>query len=101
MTLATLWASEEERADLEALRAEGIEIMAARLSQTRSAWNCARALQTDRPLQAEYCWEPGLARQIEEALRSSNYDVVHVEHLRGAKYGLLARGGGAGADCVG
>ena len=33
VTLATLWTSEEERADLDALRSERIEIIAARLSR--------------------------------------------------------------------
>lgn len=92
VTLATLWSSDEERADLDALRTEGIEVIAARLSRSRSAWNCAAGLLTGRPLQADYCWEPELARQIEAALRTLRYDVVYVEHLRGARYGLLARG---------
>jgi glycosyltransferase involved in cell wall biosynthesis len=40
-------------------------------------------------LQAAYCWQPQLLAQIEwDALQA---DVIHVEHLRGARYGLAIR----------
>jgi glycosyltransferase involved in cell wall biosynthesis len=47
------------------------------------------------PLQAVYCWQPGLAQILTEAIPSQKgkpvFDVMHVEHLRGAKYGLYVK----------
>ena len=91
VTLATLWSSERERASLARWEAEGVQVMAARLTPWRSATNCVAALPAGTPLQAGFCWEPRLAAQMTAALRTGRYDVVHVEHLRGARYGLRAR----------
>jgi glycosyltransferase involved in cell wall biosynthesis len=45
-----------------------------------------------QPLQAWYAWSPELARQIRSLAAGKNgkapFDVVHVEHLRGVRYGL-------------
>ncbi len=88
VTLATLWQDEEERAALGRLEEEGIHILAAHLPRGRALWNCLRALPTRTPLQAVYCWQPALARLLEHATRNTPYDIIHVEHLRGACYGL-------------
>jgi glycosyltransferase involved in cell wall biosynthesis len=61
--------------------------------------NCLRALPTREPLQAVYSWDQKLADDLFELATSSNgavkYDVIHIEHLRGARYGvdLIARSG--------
>lgn len=91
LTVATLWTAESERRDLDDLRASGVLVLAAPLPRWRSLANCARALPTRTPLQAVYCWQPALARQIEVALHDGGYDLAHVEHLRGARYGLRLR----------
>ncbi|PWH19831.1 MAG: glycosyl transferase family 1, partial [Ardenticatenia bacterium] len=112
ITLATLWSDAEERTALETLRAWGIRVIAQPLPRPRSLLNCLRALPSDVPLQAVYCWSPALRARIEQELaplsRSSGRgvggegatsrsdgkgsgmrpDLVHVEHLRGARYGL-------------
>ncbi len=88
VTVATLWSSPQERVDLQALRDAGIEVIAARLPRWRSLWNCLRALPTRTPLQAVYCWQPTLARHLQSAIRNLHPDVIHVEHLRGARYGF-------------
>lgn len=90
VTLATLWSSLDERKSLDGLAGEGIEIEAFRLPAWRPPWNCLRALPTRKPLQAAYCWQPKLAARIREILSTQRVDVVHVEHLRGARYGLAA-----------
>jgi glycosyltransferase involved in cell wall biosynthesis len=42
-------------------------------------------------MQSRYSWKPRLAHRLIEAMRQpSPVDVVHVEHLRGARYGLAA-----------
>jgi len=46
------------------------------------------------PLQAVYSWNPELTFQIENRTkgnRNSGFDVMHIEHLRGARYGLHLR----------
>jgi glycosyltransferase involved in cell wall biosynthesis len=50
------------------------------------------SLAIPNPLQAVYSWDASLAQQIEQLARQGNgrstFDVVHVEHLRGVRYGL-------------
>ena len=107
VTVLTLWSTEGERADAEALKQHCHRVVALPLPRWRPLWNCLRALPTSTPLQAMYCWSPSLAREIADRLspiayRSSPsaighqlsaishqpYDVIHIEHLRGARYGL-------------
>ncbi|MBM3130349.1 MAG: glycosyltransferase [Chloroflexi bacterium] len=90
VTLATLWENEQERAALAQLEAEGICVLSARLTKPRAFWNMLRLLPSHTPLQAAYCWQPELAQLLNSqfAIRNSQFDVIHVEHLRGARYGL-------------
>lgn len=88
LTLATLWRTPQDQADLQALAAMGIELVAQPLSIARSLWNSVCALPRRSPLQAVYCWQPALARRLQRLLTTTTFDVMHVEHLRGAAYGL-------------
>jgi glycosyltransferase involved in cell wall biosynthesis len=88
VTLVTAWTSEGERASLERLAAGGIHVVADRLCPQRTLWNVLRALPSRAPLQASFCWQPTVARGLLSALRDWGPDIVHVEHLRGARYGL-------------
>lgn len=90
VTLATLWSSPEEMESLKHLAEEGIEIESHHLPSWRPIWNCLLALPGDQPLQAAYCWHPGLARAIGRKMAETAFDAVHVEHLRGARFGLAA-----------
>lgn len=91
VTLATLWSGDDERNDLTDLEDLGVTVVAESLSRTRSLWNVARTLPSQRPLQAAFCWHPRLASEITQLLTQERYDAVHVEHLRGALYGLHAQ----------
>jgi len=91
ITVATLWQSREEQQDIAALQAIGIRVVAEPLPKLRSLWNSAGALPTRTPLQARYCWQPALARMLEGLVTTNAFDVAHVEHLRGAAYGLHLR----------
>ncbi len=93
LTVATLWTSDEERADLEALQGLGVNVIAHPLPLWRSLVNSLRSLPGRAPLQASYCWQPALARALDGAVRGGGFHVVHVEHLRGARYGLALRNG--------
>lgn len=88
----TLWTNRAERAELEQLNSEVLAVNAEPLRAARAYWNSLRALPTSKPLQAAYCWQPALAKQIDRY--ASEADVVHVEHLRGARYGLALMNGG-------
>lgn len=58
----------------------------------RSLFNAITVLPSNVPLQAAYCWHPEMADQSIEIIQKDRekvpYDVVHIEHLRGARYGL-------------
>lgn len=88
VTLATLAENAQDVTALDELAKGGIQIIAARLTKTRAIWNSLRALPTTTPLQAVYCWQPELAEGIQSAVTRDSYDIIHVEHLRGARYGL-------------
>jgi polysaccharide biosynthesis protein PslH len=60
------------------------------LPRWRSLFNAALTLPTSSPLQAAYCWQPAAARWLEQRIKQEIDDVIHVEHLRGARYGLTA-----------
>lgn len=90
ITLATLWSDENERAGLASMENQGIQVLAARLTRMRSLGNSLMALPRRVPLQSVYCWQPELLKSIESIILkpNSHFDLVHVEHLRGARYGI-------------
>lgn len=89
VTLLTLYSTPDEQNDLEKLRGICRDIHAFPLPRWRSMVNSLFALPSGVPLQSVYCWQPELS-QLARALWSADghYDVVHIEHLRGARYGL-------------
>ncbi len=95
VTVFTLWTSAWERDSVERLRGEGLRVDAERLPKLRSLGNCLLALPAGVPLQAVYCWAPAAARSLGRIATGTNgrppFDVIHVEHLRGARYGLYLR----------
>ena len=97
VTLATLWENDGERDSLNRLGGDVERIIAVPQSRWRSFINCALAIPTSTPLQATYCWNPLLNRELLGLTRDhqggSGWDVIHVEHLRGAQYGLAMLGG--------
>ena len=92
VTLATLWETEAERQVLADLSRTGIQVVCERLDRLRIAQNAVGGLPRSAPLQAVYCWEPNLARAISRLVSTlaDPFDIVHVEHLRGAEYGRRA-----------
>ncbi len=90
VTLVTLWTGESDRKDIEQLEQICHEVHYAQLPLSRSLVNSLMALPTRAPLQANYCWQPSLNEQLSRlfAVGNSEFDVVHVEHLRGVRYAL-------------
>jgi glycosyltransferase involved in cell wall biosynthesis len=91
LTLLAVWTSPEEQADIGVLREMGVRVAAHRLPRWRSLANVAGALLSNLPLQAVYSVQPELMRTLEAVLAEERPDIVHVEHLRGAQYGLHVR----------
>jgi sugar transferase (PEP-CTERM/EpsH1 system associated) len=92
VTVATLWSGEKERAAVAALRKECHRVEAYPLPTWLSLWNSVKALPSRIPLQSVYCWQPELDRFIRQTLHGqgagTRFDAIHIEHLRGARYGL-------------
>jgi len=61
------------------------------LPKWRSMLNCLQAFPSRLPLQAVYSWSNQLKEDIQLFISQQNFDVVHVEHLRGAKYALMVK----------
>ena len=91
VTLATVWESESELKALDEMKSWGIEVLSAPLTKNQKLINIARALPTRNPLQAWFCYVPQLAQAVEARLKQNDIEVIHIEHLRGAQYGLLAQ----------
>lgn len=89
VTVATIWTTEQEREDVRALSNHCSAVTAVHLSRWQSLANCAAALPTGEPLQARYSWSPEMMAAIHGLL--DRVDVVHIEHLRGARYALAAQ----------
>jgi polysaccharide biosynthesis protein PslH len=90
VTVYTIWATPQERADVEKLRSICHEVRASYLPRLRSWMNMLQALPSQRPLQSVYSWQPALVADLNGSTHN-NFDVVHVEHLRGAQYGLYLK----------
>ncbi len=90
LTLLCVYENETERQQAAALETICRRVVALPLPRWRTLWNCIGALPGREPLQAAYCWQPAGARALSELLGGQTFDVVHVEHLRGARYGLAA-----------
>lgn len=88
ITLLTVWANEQERADLDGLRDFCEDVQAVQMPVWRSLWNSLQAAPGKRPLQSVYSFTPELVAHFNG---TSPFDVVHVEHLRGSRYGLYLK----------
>jgi len=82
----TLWTTGTEQEELRELRNLGVEVRGEPLVGLRPYWNVFRAVPTSEPLQAAYSWQPALAAEIRR--QAAEFDVMHIEHLRAARYGL-------------
>jgi polysaccharide biosynthesis protein PslH len=90
VTLNTLWTGARDLTDIQALKKICHQVYAAPLPRSRSITNSLLALPTKSPLQANYCWQPLMEKQLSDLVSNANseFDVVHVEHLRGVRYAL-------------
>lgn len=87
--LATVWETEAEKQSLELLQRSGLQVITFPLKKSQIFKNFFRFVTSTKPFQAWYSWHPKLANNIIEELADSHskYDIIHIEHLRGAIYG--------------
>ncbi len=83
VTVATQCASEQELADVEALRRQGYEVLAVVQSKRQAALRSGVALLSSRPIQVAYARSRRFAQAVQDLCARRAFDVVHVEHLRG------------------
>ena len=91
----TLGSGSQDLADVNVLRSKGLEVHYQEMPVWRSLLNSFVTLPSRQPLQSVYSWHSGLARLLVETLGtkelSKKFDVVHVEHLRGSRYGVFLK----------
>jgi glycosyltransferase involved in cell wall biosynthesis len=92
VTVLSLRSTEQEERDAEELRSCCHRVETVRLTRQQSFWNCLKALPTMTPLQAAYCHSPAMQSLIRKVLEEERFDIVHVEHLRGAHFGTAVAG---------
>ena len=82
----TVGSGEQDLMDVEALRKKCKAVHFFRQPVWRSLWNSALAISSGQPLQTVYSWHGGMAQKLAERIARQEFDVVHVEHLRGSRY---------------
>lgn len=93
ITLATLVTSPEDQENLLKFVSAGAHIVSTPMPKWRSILNCILYLPTKHPLQAVYSWNTSLVRQLETLVNEKLFDIIHIEHLRGARVGLALKNG--------
>jgi polysaccharide biosynthesis protein PslH len=91
VSLGTLWSNESDRQALRELASVCEDIYAYPLQRSRTLINLLATLPSKNPLQAGYCWQTGLMRQLIQVVGNHGkrrIDSIHIEHLRGARYGI-------------
>jgi glycosyltransferase involved in cell wall biosynthesis len=90
----TVGSNHADRQDAELLRSKCANVIYYRQPLWRSLKNSLGASLSGKPLQSVYSWQPELGRYLTELYTDTNgsqYDVFHVEHLRGSQYGVMLK----------
>lgn len=95
VTVLTLWTNDSEKQAARELENHCHQVHAFHLPKWRSYLNALLTVPSSTPLQASYCWHPPLVNHAIQLIGSEKgknaFDVVHVEHLRGARLGLALK----------
>jgi polysaccharide biosynthesis protein PslH len=91
VTLLTLWSNKSDLEAIQQLEAEGIRVFSYHLSRSQILINIIRGIASVDPIQSFYCWQPELAKKLVQLVCSPGsdwkFDAVHIEHMRGVRYG--------------
>lgn len=80
--------SSRELEHVRQLEAMGIPVLFEMVAKQEVILNAISALFGNRPIQAELLWSTSLFGKMQRYLDQYSPDIIHVEHLRMAKYGL-------------
>src|SRR5690242_3462118 len=83
VTVVTVCRTEREAADAEALRNQGLEVVMVRESKHLALLRSGLALASSRSMHVAYALSPHLAEALRILCSQRQFDVLHVEHLRG------------------
>lgn len=86
VTLVSLVQSDHDKNALQEMLDVCKTVRPVRLSKLQSITNCGKRLLTGMPLQAAYTYQPELNRMVDNLIAKQEFDVVHVEHVRGAHF---------------
>lgn len=92
LTLLALEPPKEDTSSLKALRQWCQKVEIVPLPRWRPPWNGIQAIPGQVPFQAAYSRSPEMAQLIQQTQAAQSFDIVHVEHLRGAELSLAVRG---------
>lgn len=85
LTLLALEPPKEDTSGLKTLRQWCQKVEIAPLPRWRPLWNGLQAIPGQTPFQAAYSRSPEMSQLIQQIQVAQSFDVVHVEHLRGAE----------------
>jgi len=91
VTVFTLGSGQQDLIDVQALRGHGCDVHYYVQPVWRSLLNSAAAVPSRKPLQSVYSWQRYMALQVAEGASQNHFDIVHVEHLRGSRYGSFLK----------
>lgn len=91
VTVFTLGSGQQDLIDVQALKGQGCDVHYYGQPVWRSLLNCAAAVPSRQPLQSVYSWQRDMALQIAQHASQNQFDIVHVEHLRGSRYGSFLK----------
>lgn len=87
----TVGSNRQDLVDAQALKRTCIDVYYHAQPVWRSFINSAAAVPSSRPLQSVYSWQANMAHEIAQRVSRKEFDIVHVEHLRGSRYGSFLK----------
>ena len=91
VTVFTLGSGQQDLIDAQALKGHGCDVHYYAQPVWRSLLNSAAAVPSRKPLQSVYSWQGDMALQIAQRASQNQFDILHVEHLRGSRYGSFLK----------
>lgn len=92
ITLLALEPPGEDTSSLDTLRRLCQRVETVSLPRWRTLWNAIQVVAGQTPLQAAYSRSPQMAQLIRQTQAKNKFDIVHIEHLRGAELSETVNG---------
>jgi sugar transferase (PEP-CTERM/EpsH1 system associated) len=91
VSVFTLGSSTQDARDAAALRDKCSDVYYYVQPVWRSLLNSGLAILSSQPLQSVYSWQGRMADELARRVARAEFDVVHVEHLRGSRYAAFLK----------